>query len=285
MNGGTSITAGAARRPSIVIQPTSGWAAVDLRELWRYRDLLAILAGRDIKLRYRQTALGVVWVVLQPLIAAIIFAVIFGRFAKMPSDGIPYVPFIFCGLLPWNLFAGTLQRAGNSLVGDSRLISKVYFPRLLIPIASTIAVLVDFAVTLVVLVVLMAVYRVVPTWRIVGLPAFLLLAVLAATGTSLWLSALNVKYRDFLYALPFLIQIWMYASPVVYPASLVPARLRAFYGLNPAAGFIEGFRWALLGRSGLTVEMLTATVVISVCVFVGGAFFFRRVERQFADVI
>jgi lipopolysaccharide transport system permease protein len=285
MNGGPTTANPAPRRPSIVIQPTTGWAALDLKELWRYRDLLGILAGRDIKLRYRQTALGVIWVVLQPLVAAVIFAVIFGRFAKMPSDGAPYVPFIFCGLLPWNLFAGTLQRAGNSLVGDSRLISKVYFPRLLIPLASAIAVLVDFVVTLAVLVVLMAAYRVVPTWRIVALPAFLLLALMAATGTSLWLSALNVKYRDFMYALPFLIQIWMYASPVVYPASLIPADLRTLYGLNPAAGFIEGFRWSLLGRSALTGEMLAATVCVSAALFIGGAFFFRRVERQFADVI
>lgn len=274
-----------AKPPTVVIRPTSGWAALNLRELWQYRDLLMILAGRDVKLRYKQTALGVVWVVLQPLIAAVIFAVIFGMFAKLPSDGLPYLLFVFCGLLPWNYFSGALQRAGNSLITDARLISKVYFPRLLIPLASTLAVLIDFAVTLGVLVVLMVIYQVAPTWRILTLPFFLIVTTLTATGVSLWLSALNVKYRDFMYAMPFLIQVWMFASPVVYAASIVPEQWRSLYSLNPAVGFIEGFRWALLGESALGIDMILSTVVFSLLIFVSGAFFFRRVERGFADVV
>ncbi|HEX9989115.1 MAG TPA: ABC transporter permease [Chloroflexia bacterium] len=274
-----------ARQPTVVIRPTRGWAALNLRELWQYRDLLLILAGRDVKLRYKQTALGVVWVVLQPLIAALIFAVIFGRFANLPSDGLPYLLFVFCGLLPWNYFSGALQRAGNSLITDARLISKVYFPRLLIPLASTIAVLIDFAVTLGVLVILMVIYQVMPTWRLLSLPFFLVMTTLMATGVSLWLSALNVKYRDFVYVTPFLIQVWMFASPVVYAATIVPQEWRALYSLNPAVGFIEGFRWALLGGSGLGVDMVLSMAVFALLIFISGAFFFRRVERGFADVV
>jgi lipopolysaccharide transport system permease protein len=273
------------RRPTVVIQPSSGWAALNLRELWEYRDLLFILAGRDVKLRYKQTALGIIWVILQPLVAALIFAAIFGKFAKLPSDGTPYLLFVFCGLLPWNYFSGSLQRAGNSLITDSKLISKVYFPRLLVPLASTVAVLIDFVVTLVVLLGLMLFYGVSPTWQVLTLPFFLLLTTLAATGISLWLSALNVQYRDFMYALPFIIQVWMYASPVVYATSIVPEKLRWIYSLNPAVGFIEGFRWALLGHSALTWEMTLLTLVVSGVAFLSGAFFFRRVERGFADVV
>jgi len=273
------------RRPTVVVQPSQGWAGLNTGELWAYRDLLLILAGRDVKLRYKQTALGIIWVILQPLVAALIFAVIFGRFVGVPSDGVPYVLFAFCGLLPWNYFSGALQRAGNSLITDSKLISKVYFPRMLIPLASTLAVLIDFAVMLAVLVVLMLIYQVVPTWRLVSLPFFLLLTTLAATGISLWLSALNVQYRDFMYAVPFLIQVWMYASPVVYPTSLVPEQWRLLYSLNPAVGFIEGFRWALLGRSALSPEIVLITTVLSLLALFSGAFVFRRVERRFADVI
>lgn len=273
------------RRPTVVIQPRSGWAALNIRELWNYRDLLFILAGRDVKLRYKQTALGIIWVVLQPLVAALIFALIFGTFANLPSNNVPYLIFVFCGLLPWNFFSGALQRAGNSLITDSRLISKVYFPRLLIPLASTLAVLIDFVVTFVVLIMLMALYQVAPTWRLVGLPFFLLLTMLTATGVSLWLSALNVQYRDFMYAMPFLIQVWMYASPVVYATSIIPERWRLLYSLNPAVGFIEGFRWALLPQSALSLEMCVISSVFAALLFISGALFFRRVERGFADVV
>lgn len=274
-----------ARRPTVVIKATSGWAALNLAELWRYRDLLLILAGRDVKLRYKQTALGVIWVILQPLAAAVIFAVIFGRFAGLPSDGLPYGVFVFAGLLIWNFFSGALQRAGNSLVADARLISKVYFPRLLIPLSSVGAVLIDFAVTLVVMFVLLAIYRLPLTWQVLGLPVFLAIATLNAVGVSLWLSALNVRYRDFAYALPFVIQVWMFASPVAYAASLVPEEWLWFYSLNPAVGFIEGIRWSLLGQSSLTWWMVFCSTVCGLLFFLSGAYFFRRVERSFADVI
>lgn len=281
----TSQSGATVRKPTVVIKATSGWAAINLAELWHYRDLLLILAGRDVKLRYKQTVLGVAWVVLQPLVAALIFAVIFGRFAGLPSDGTPYVLFVFASMLPWNYFAGGLQRAGNSLIADARLISKVYFPRLLIPLASTGAVVIDFAVSLVVLLVLIVFYRLGFTWHLLALPFFLLLATLCTVGVSLWLSALNVQYRDFMYALPFLIQVWMFASPVVYSSSLVPERWRWLYSLNPAVGFIEGFRWSLLGRSTLDWWMVIASTLVSALMFISGAFFFRRVERGFADVI
>ncbi len=273
------------RKPTVVIKASGGWAALNLAEIWRYRDLLVILAGRDVKLRYKQTVLGVIWVVLQPLAAAVIFAVIFGRFAGLPSDDLPYGLFVFAGLLAWNFFAGSLQRAGNSLVADARLISKVYFPRLLIPLSSVGGVLIDFAVTLAVMFALMALYRQPFTWQIVGLPFFLALGMLNAVGVSLWLSALNVRYRDFAYALPFVIQVWMFASPVVYAASLVPPEWLWLYSLNPAVGFIEGFRWSLLGQSSLTTWMVICSTVIGLLFFFSGAYFFRRVERSFADVI
>ncbi len=273
------------RLPTVIIKPTKGWAALNLRELWRYRDLLSILIERDIKLRYKQTALGIVWVVLQPLIAALIFAAIFGRLAKLPSDGMPYLLFVFCGLTAWNYFSQALQRAGNSLVSNAQLVSKIYFPRLLIPLAHTLAVLVDFVVMLLVLFVMMAIYHVAPSIRILALPVFLLLATLTATGVALWFSALGVKYRDFMYALPFLVQVWMYASPVVYPMSLIPARWQLWFALNPATGFIEGFRWSVLGTGAFDQRLLLITIAVSILSFLSGTFFFRRVERSFADVI
>ena len=271
------------RRPTVVIQPESGWASLNLRELWTYRDLLFILAGREVKLRYKQTSLGVTWVVLQPLLASLIFAVMFGRFAHLPSDGHPYALFVFSGVIVWNYFSAILQRAGNSLITDARLITKVYFPRLAIPLASTFSALIDLGVALVVLVILLVIYRVTPTWRILTLPFFIALAGVSAAGVSLWLSALNVRYRDFVHAMPFLLQIWMFASPVVYATTLVPERYRFAYGLNPAVAFIEGFRWAILGASSLTLPMVALSTTIALVVFIGGAFFFRRVERGFAD--
>lgn len=273
------------RRPAVVIEPTSGWSAINLRELWTYRDLLMILAGRDIKLRYKQTGLGITWVVLQPLVAALIFTVMFGRFAKLPSDGHPYLVFVFSGVVTWNYFSAVLQRAGNSLITDQRLITKVYFPRLAIPLASTFSAMIDLLVSLGVLAVFMIFYSISPTWRLLALPLFIALTALTATGVSLWLSAFNVKYRDFVYALPFLLQVWMFASPVVYATTIVPERWRLYYSLNPAVAFIEGVRWSVLGTSSITPAMVGITTVLSLAVFVGGAFFFRRVERGFADAI
>jgi lipopolysaccharide transport system permease protein len=273
------------RRPTVVIEPTSGWSALNLGELWTYRDLLMILAGRDVKLRYKQTGLGVTWVVLQPLVAALIFSVMFGRFAKLPSDGSPYLLFVFSGVVIWNYFAAVLQRGGNSLITDQRLITKVYFPRLAIPLASTFSALIDLVVSLAVLAVFMVIYRIAPTWHLVALPFFILLAALTATGVSLWLSALNVKYRDFVHAMPFIIQVWMFASPVAYATTIVPERWRLIYSLNPAVAFIEGARWATLGKGSVTIPMVAIASAIALAVFLGGAFFFRRTERGFADTI
>ena len=273
------------QKPAYRIRPTRGWAALNVGELWKYRDLLWILVERDIKLIYKQTALGIIWVVLQPLIAAVIFAVIFGYVAKLPSDGAPYLLFVFCGLTVWTYFSQGLQRAGNSLVRSAQLISKVYFPRLLIPLANILGALVDFVVVLVVLFVLMAIYGVPFTFRLAAIPVFLFFMALTATGAALWFSALSVKYRDCTYALPYFVQVWMYASPVVYPISMVPAKWQPLFALNPAVGFIEGFRWAVLGRSALNLNVLCITIVMSLVALFSGAFFFRRAERAFADII
>lgn len=273
------------QKPTLRIRPTKGWAALNVGELWRYRDLLWILVNRDIKLLYKQTALGFGWVALQPLIGANILALIFGRFAKLPSDGAPYLLFVFCGLTAWTYFSNSMQRASNSLIRNSQLVSKVYFPRMLIPLATMFAVLVDFAVMIVMLFIFMGFYRVPATFRLLAIPGFLLLIMLAATGVALWFSAVSVKYRDTSYALPFFAQIWMYASPVVYPTSMVPAQWQSLFALNPAVGFVEGFRWAVLGHSALNLNILLLTIAMSLFLLFSGAFFFRRVERGFADII
>jgi lipopolysaccharide transport system permease protein len=282
----STLTASNGQRPALVIRATKGWAAPNLHELWRYRDLLLIFIQRELKLLYKQTALGAVWVVLQPLIAALIFAVIFGQVAKLPSDGAPYLLFVFCGLTVWTYFSQALQRAGNSLVQNAQLISKVYFPRLLIPLSRTLGPIVDFAVVFVVLLVLMAVYRYpFPGLRLVVIPGLLLLMICTATGVTLFFSALSVRYRDCAYLLPYVVQVWMYASPVIYPVSIVPAKWQPLFALNPAVGFIEGFRWAMLGRSAINTHILVITIIMSVLTLMTGLFFFRRVERQFADII
>ncbi len=242
---------------------------------------------RDVKLRYKQTILGVTWVILQPLVASLIFAVIFGRIASLPSDGKPYLLFVYAGMLPWNLFAGCLQRAGNSLISDAKLITKVYFPRLIIPIASSAAVLLDFSVAFIVMVILLFVYhdQVTVTWNILALPLLLLVVLLISIGVSLFLSALNVYYRDFMYALPFVIQVWMYGSPLVYSGTMIPERWRVIYALNPMAGVIDGFRWALLGTGSFPWQSMSIAVVMGCFFFIVGAYVFQRVESSFADVV
>lgn len=267
------------------IEPSRGWPSLGLLSLWRHRELLFILARRDVTVRYKQTILGAVWVVIQPLVAAIIFAVIFGRLAKLPSDGVPYLLFAFTSLVAWNFFAGTISRAGNCLVGNAGLITKIYFPRLIIPFSSALALLVDLAVALAVAFLMTSVYRVPPTWHILTLPLFLGIAGCAALGVSLWLASLNVYYRDVAYVIPFLVQAWMYATPVVFSTSLVPEHWRTLYALNPLVAAIEGTRWAILGQSSITLEMLLSSVAVTSVVLVTGLLFFRRVERTFADVI
>lgn len=250
-----------------------------------YRDLFLILMLRDVKIRYKQTALGVIWVILQPLAAAGIFAIIFGQFAKLPSEGVPYALYVFAAMLPWNLFSGALQRAGTGIISDARLISKVYFPRIVIPTANSCAVLVDFAVAFVLGIILMLAYGVTPTWRIILIPAFLLLALVLTIGVGLLFSGLNVYYRDFMYALPFVIQAWMYLSPIAYSTDIVPESVKAVYALNPMVGIIDGFRWSLLGFSAFPWTSLGLSVVTSFAFFILGTLVFQRIEDSFADVI
>ncbi len=267
------------------IQRSRGWSALRLKELWAFRDLFWILAMRDVKLRYKQTALGATWVILQPVLTSGIFAVVFGALAKLPSDDSPYMLFAFAGTLPWMLFAQSLQRAGSSLVSNREMISKVYFPRLILPIASSFSVMVDFLVGLASLVILLVVYQVPPTLNLLVLPLLVLVNLLIAIGVSFWVSSFSVHYRDFIYALPFLIQAWMYASPVAYSSSIVPEQWRLLYALNPMVGVIDGFRWALLGQGELSWPSVGIAALVGIVVFFSGAFVFRRVERGFADVI
>ena len=270
--------------PTFSIDPPTGWTSIGLRELWDYRELLYFLTLRDIKVRYKQTALGAAWAVIQPFFMMLVFSLFFGRLAKVPSDGIPYPVFTFCALLPWQLFAHALTESSNSLVANERLITKVYFPRLIVPIAAVLGGLVDFAVAFVILLAMMAYYGIVPTVAIVTLPAFILLAVMTALAVGLWLSALNVKYRDVRYTITFLIQFWLFATPVAYPSSIVPEKWRALYGLNPMAGVVEGFRWALLGKQP-PGALLAVSVGVVIAILLGGLYYFRRMEQEFADVV
>ncbi|HZR78632.1 MAG TPA: ABC transporter permease [Chthoniobacterales bacterium] len=272
--------------PTFRIRPTKGWAALNLRELWQYRDLLWLLVERNIKVIYKQTALGIAWVALQPLIAAAVLALVAGRVAKLPSDGAPHLLFVFCGLAIWNYFSQTAQRSSTSLINNAQLVSKVYFPRMLIPLSHTFSTLVDFAVTLIMLFVLMAFYHVAPSLRLFAIPGFLLLTAITATGVALWFSALSVKYRDTSYALPLFLQIWFWASAIIYPTTMITSpRSQTLFALNPVVGFVEGFRWCVLGKSALNPTMLWITISMSILALLTGAFFFRRVERSFADVI
>ncbi len=271
--------------PVFHIDPPTGWTLIGLRELWDHRELLYFLTWRDVKVRYKQTALGAAWAIIQPLFMMLVFSLFFGRLAKIPSDGIPYPIFTFCALLPWQLFAHALTESSNSLVANERLITKVYFPRLVVPIAAVLGGLVDFAVAFVILIIMMAYYGLVPTWAVITLPGFILLAVMTALAVGLWLSALNVKYRDVRYTINFLIQFWLFATPIAYPSSLVPERWRALYGLNPMAGVVEGFRWALLGKQEAPGAMLWVSVAVVVVLLFGGLFYFRRMEQEFADVV
>lgn len=275
---------GAAAPTVTLIAPSRGLSAVNLRELWENRELLYFLAWRDIKVRYKQTALGATWALLQPLFLMVIFTFLFGRVAKVPVP-VPYPIFAFCGLLPWQLFAFGLGQSSNSLVQSQNLISKVYFPRLVIPIASVIAGLLDFAIAFVLLLGMMVYYRVPPGYGVFLLPLFVLLAVLTALTAGIWLSAVNVRYRDVQYTLGFLVQFWMLATPVGYPSSVVPARWRWVLGLNPMAGVVEGFRWALLGRGDKPGIMLGISVGVVLLLLIAGLHYFRRVERTFADIV
>ncbi len=275
----------AAHIPLLRIEPSKGWVSLQLRELWVYRELLYFLTWRDVKVRYKQTALGAAWAIIQPFFTMLVFSLFFGRLAKVPSDGIPYPLFSFTALVPWTFFATGISLSSSSLVGSANLITKVYFPRLTIPFATLLAGLVDMVLAFLVLLVMMAHYHVTPSRHILYLPFFVLLALVTSLAVGLWLSALNVQYRDVRYAVPFLTQFWMYATPIAYPSSLLPEPWRTLYGLNPMAGVIEGFRWSLLGSRNEPGPMLIASSCAAVLLLVGGAFYFRRMEKTFADVV
>ena len=273
------------QNPLLILQASQGWATLQLGEIWRYRELLGFLIWRDIKVRYKQTVLGVLWAILQPVLTMVIFSTFFGELAKVPSDGMPYYLFSYCGLVPWALFSGGLSRSVGSLVSNSNLIKKIYFPRLLIPISSVVGGVIDFALAFLVLIVLLVLAGFFPTLNILWLPYFILLAIVTALGVGLWLSAMNVQFRDVNYIIPFIVQSWLYITPIAYPSSLIQNEvLRGLYSLNPMVGVVEGFRWALLGTQidlGLTVFISSGVALF----LITGLFYFRRMERTFADVI
>lgn len=271
-------------RQQLVIEPTRGWRALKLGELWAYRDLFWLLAWRDVRVRYRQTVLGVGWAVLQPLVTILVFTLIFGRLAKVPSDGAPYPAFTFAALLPWTLFSTALTRAAGSLISNAALVTKVYFPRLLLPLGSILTSLADFGISLVVLLSLLAWYQIIPTAAALLIPLFVAYTMVGAWAIGIWMAALNVRYRDVNFALPFLVQIGLFVSPVVYSASLVPEPFRILYDLNPMTLVIQGFRWGLIGSAPPSLVMFISIPVVAI-VLVSGVFYFRRTERFFADII
>lgn len=272
--------------PVTVIQPSSGWVPLRLSELWHYREILYFLIWRDIKVRYKQTVIGAAWAIVQPLMSMVVFSIFLGGLAKVPSDGIPYPVFAFCGLVPWGFFSNGLMQSSHSLVSSSHLITKVYFPRLLIPTARVLAGLLDLGLAFVVLLGIIWYYGIRPSpLSVLWLPFFVALALATALGFGIWLSALNVRYRDIQHAIPFLVQVWLFATPIAYPSSLLPAAWRTLYAINPMVGVVEGFRWALLDSGHPPGAMLAVSGLTALLVLVTGAFFFRRVERNFADVI
>jgi homopolymeric O-antigen transport system permease protein len=271
--------------PVLRIKPSNGWVSLKLGELWQYRGLLYFLIWRDVKVRYKQTALGAAWAIIQPVMIMVVFSLFFGKLGKIPSDGVPYPIFSFAALVPWTFFANGLSQSSNSLVGSSNLITKVYFPRLAIPIATVLSGVVDFVLAFMVLLVMMLYYGITPTINTLWLPLFLLLAVVISLGVGLWLSALNVEFRDVRYVVPFLTQFWLFATPIAYPSSLLHEPWRTVYGLNPMVGVVEGFRWALLGTATAPGPSLVTSSLAALVILVSGAFYFRRMEKTFADVV
>ena len=275
----------AARPPALIIEAGSSPFGTQLRDLWQYRELLYFLAWRDFKVRYKQTVLGAAWAILQPLFTMVVFSIFFGHLGKIPSDGLPYPIFAYCALLPWSLFAHALNQSSNSLVNNQSLITKVYFPRLIIPIAPLFVGLVDFGIAWLVLIGMMVFYGLAPGPAILATPFFILLAVLTALAVGLWLSALNVQYRDVRHTIPFLTQLWLFATPVAYPSSLLPEPWRSLYGLNPMAGVVEGFRWALLGTPHAPAALIAVSSAAVLALLLGGLWYFTRLERSFADIV
>lgn len=272
-------------RRKLIIERQAGLQGLDWAALWEYRDLLYLQVWREIKVRYKQTAIGVSWVLLQPMVTMLIFTVIFGQMAKVPSDGVWYPAFVLSGLLPWTYFSQAVTRAGGSLVSNANLVTKIYFPRVLLPLASIVAPLIDLALSLLLLFGLLLYAGIPLTWKVVTLPIFILMAMLTAMGLSLFVSATNVRYRDVTHAIPFVIQVWMFVSPIVYPVSLVPEQWRVLYGLNPMTGVIEGFRWAMLGQTAPDPVVMGTSAGVVMLALAVGSIYFKKLERQFADVI
>lgn len=271
--------------PHLRIEPSKGLVSLKLREMWSFRELLYFLVWRDIKVRYKQTALGVSWAVIQPLLTMVVFSIFFGKLGKLPSDGIPYPIFSFAALVPWTLFSNGLTQASASIVASSNLVKKVYFPRLIIPTATVLAGVVDFVIAFAVLLLLMLIYGITPTINSIFLPVFVILTVVSSLAASVWLSALNVKYRDIKYVVPFMTQIWLFSTPIAYSASLLEEPWRTIYSLNPMVGVVEGFRWALLGAETPPSYSTLVSAIASIVILFAGALYFRRVEKSFADII
>jgi lipopolysaccharide transport system permease protein len=271
--------------PVTIIKPSRGWISLKLSEVWEYRELLYFLTWRDIKVRYKQTVLGAAWAIIQPFFTMVVFSLFFGKLAKVPSDDIPYPIFSYAALVPWTFFANGLSQSSTSLVASANLIKKVYFPRLVVPISAVISGGVDFVLAFVVLLGMMLFYGILPTWNVGWLPLLLLLALVTSLGVGLWLTAMNVQFRDVRYAVPFLVQAWMFATPIAYPSSLLDEPWRTLYGINPMAGVVEGFRWALLGTQTAPGPLILVSALVAMGLLVSGAFYFRRMEKTFADVV
>lgn len=268
------------------IEPSRGWVSLKLQELWDYRELLYFLTWRDVKVRYKQTVLGAAWAIIQPFFTMVVFSLFFGRLAGIPSDGVPYPIFSYAALVPWTFFANALTQSSNSLVAGANMLRKVYFPRLVMPIATTLAGVVDFSLAFVVLLGMMLFFGIVPTMNILWLPLLLLLALVTSLGVGLWLSAMNVQFRDVRFTLPFLTQFWLFATPIAYPSSLIENPiLRALYGLNPMVGVVEGFRWALLDTDTAPGPAMVVSALVALGLLVSGMFYFRRMEKTFADLV
>jgi lipopolysaccharide transport system permease protein len=272
-------------RSFLRIEPSNGWVSLKLKELWTYRELLYFLVWRDVKVRYKQTALGAAWAIIQPLMTMVVFTLFFGRLAKIPSDGVPYPILSYAALVPWTFFANGLTQSSNSLVGSANLITKVYFPRLTIPIATVLAGVVDFLLAYAILLCMMLFYGIYPNANILWLPLFLLLALVTALGVGMWLSAMNVQFRDVRFVVPFIVQFWLLATPIAYPSSLLSEPWRTLYGINPMVGVVEGFRWAMLGTKTAPGASIFVSAAVALAVLVSGSFYFRRMEKSFADVV
>lgn len=271
--------------PIIRIEPSKGWVSLKLKELWEYRELLYFLIWRDVKVKYKQTVLGAAWAIIQPFFTMVVFSLFFGRLAKVPSDGIPYPIFAYAALVPWTFFANGLNQASNSLVSSANLIKKVYFPRLAIPIATVSSGIVDFIIAFIMLIGMMIYFGFVPTTNVFWLPLLLLLALITSLGVSLWLSSMNVQFRDVRYIIPFLTQLWLFATPIAYPSSLLSEPWRTIYGINPMVGVVEGFRWALLGTHTAPGPIVIVSSIVAITLLISGALYFRRMEKTFADVV